>query len=65
LAADWRMPENLSLKNQGDKLLGKKNYIGFKVRSAVMPEEYNLVLNPSHPDFTKFVKVKKIDLLKG
>lgn len=64
LPADWRLPENLSLKNQGDKLLNNKNYIGFRVRSAVMPEEYNLVLSPQHPDFTKLVRVKKIDLLK-
>lgn len=71
LPADWRLPENLALKNEGDRLLGNKNYIGFRARSAVMPEEYNIILNPQHPDFSKYVRVKKIseldvdDRLKG
>lgn len=64
LPAGWRLPENLTLKNEGDKLLSDKKCIGFKVRSAVMPEEYNIILNPQHPDFATFVRVKKIDLLK-
>jgi RES domain-containing protein len=63
LPVDWRLPENLALKNEGDKLLRNKIHIGFRVRSAVMPEEYNIVLNPQHPDFSKFVRIKKINLL--
>ena len=63
LPKDWRLPDNLVLKNIGDQLLLKKHYLGFRVRSAVMPEEYNLVLNPLFQDMNKLVKIISIDRL--
>ena len=64
LPKDWRLPDNLVLKNMGDRLLLKKEYLGFRVRSAVMPDEYNLVLNPLFPDFNKLIKIIGIDRLE-
>ena len=64
LPIDWRLPDNLVLKNMGDRLLLNKQYIGFRVRSAVMPDEYNLVLNPLYPDFNKLIKIARFDRLE-
>lgn len=57
LPNDWRITENLALKNLGDEIFKAREYIGIKARSAVMPQEYNLVLNPQYPGFYDLVKV--------
>ncbi len=64
LPADWRLPDNIVLKNTGARLLNNKQYIGFRVRSAVMPDEYNFVLNPLYPDFNKLVRITRVDRLE-
>lgn len=58
---DWRMPENLSLKNLGDRFFQDRSFIGLKVRSAVMPQEYNYVLNPLFPRYFDLVRVQHIE----
>jgi RES domain-containing protein len=63
LPPDWRLPGNLALKHKGDLLLKAKTHIGFRVRSAVLPEEYNVVLNPQYPEFNTFVKILKVERL--
>ena len=45
----------------GDKLFEDNKYIGLKVRSAVMPDEYNYILNPLHPDYKNLVKVISVE----
>lgn len=57
LPANWRRPENIKLKEIGDKLLRDNQYVGIKVRSAVNPEEYNILLNPLFPAYYDLVKV--------
>ncbi len=57
LPANWRRPENIELKEIGDKLLRDNQYVGIKVRSAVNPEEYNILLNPLFPAYYDLVKV--------
>jgi RES domain-containing protein len=64
LPDDWRAPENISVKNRGDLLLRDKKYLAFKARSAVMPEEYNWVLNPAHESFGKHVRIIKVEKLE-
>ena len=64
LPSDWRLPDNITLRNIGDRILNNKEYIGFRVRSAVMPEEYNLVLNPLYPEFNRLVTITRIDRLE-
>lgn len=61
MPGDWRMSENLSLKNLGDGFFKDRNFIGLKVRSAVMPQEYNYVLNPLFPRYYDLVKIKNIE----
>ena len=64
LPKNWREPDNLSLKRMGDRLMRERNYIGFQARSAVMPSEYNILLNPLFPEYADLVKIKRIDKLE-
>ncbi|MBC7848903.1 MAG: RES family NAD+ phosphorylase [Chitinophagaceae bacterium] len=63
LPRDWRMPDNLNLKGMGDSLLANRRYVGFRARSAVIPQEYNVVLNPTHPQFNNVVKLVRTEEL--
>ncbi len=42
-----------SIKQTGDRFIKNKKHLALKVPSAVMPEEFNVLLNPSHPHFKK------------
>ena len=57
LPKNWRQPENIELKEIGDKLIQSNQYVAIKVRSAVNPDEYNILLNPLFPSFHDLVKV--------
>ena len=37
----------------GDSFLSTRKNIVLKVPSAIIPEEYNIIINPLHPDFKK------------
>ncbi|MDN3549359.1 RES family NAD+ phosphorylase [Mucilaginibacter aquaedulcis] len=47
------------LRELGDDFLKKQQYLLMKVPSAVVPAEYNYVVNPQHPDAKKIQIVKK------
>jgi len=64
LPKDWRQPGSIDLKAMGDKLLVDNKYIGLKARSAVMPNEYNYILNPLYPGYNILVKVIDVEYLK-
>lgn len=64
LPRNWREPDNLALKKIGDHLMREKKYIGFKVLSAVLPSEYNILLNPLFPGFTDLVTIRRVDKLE-
>ena len=64
LPKDWRQPGSIDLKEMGDKLLVDNKYIGLKARSAVMPNEYNYILNPLYPGYNILVKVIDVEYLK-
>jgi RES domain-containing protein len=57
----WREPGNLQLKTLGDRMMAEKKYVGFKVRSAVLPSEWNILLNPLFSGYADLVAVRKID----
>lgn len=61
LPSDWRITENLALKKMGDKVFKEREYIGIRARSAVMPQEYNLILNPLYPGYYDLVKVISVE----
>lgn len=44
----------------GDSCLNQNEFVGFKIPSAVVPQEFNYILNPNHPDF-KLIKLSKVD----
>lgn len=65
LPKDWRNPENIVLKEMGDKLFAERKCIAIKTRSAVMPNSYNYILNPTYPryyDYVKVIEVKPLDV---
>jgi RES domain-containing protein len=61
LPKNWREPGNFQLKTLGDRIMAERKYVGFKVRSAVLPSEWNILLNPLFPGFADLVEAKKID----
>lgn len=63
LPKNWREPDNLMLKRIGDSLILEKKYLGIKVRSAVLPSEYNILLNPMYADYNNLVKVMSVEEL--
>lgn len=54
---DWQKLENIQNKLLGDLWMTKREYVGFKVRSAINPTEYNYLLNPLYPKFYDMVSV--------
>ncbi|RPD39082.1 RES family NAD+ phosphorylase [Chitinophaga barathri] len=60
LPAEWMETENIALKEEGDALMKDLQYLAVKVRSAVLQQEFNYLLNPLYPDFNNLVKVVKV-----
>lgn len=54
LPSDWFMnPSPDNLKAFGDHFITNRKFFALQLPSAIMPEEYNFLLNPNHPDFKK------------
>ena len=54
LPQDWNSrPISPSTRIIGDRWIKKQSSAVLKVPSIVVPDEYNYLLNPNHPDFTK------------
>ena len=59
LSSDWRVPPpSNSTKEIGTGWAQKGSSPVLRVPSAVIPDEYNLLLNPKHSDFVK-IKIGK------
>ena len=41
------------LKSIGDHFIKNNIFLALKLPSAIMMEDFNLLLNPNHPDFSK------------
>ncbi len=54
LPANWKdvLPP-AELKQIGNQFLRDSKYLLMKVPSSVVPEEFNFILNPQHPDSSK------------
>jgi RES domain-containing protein len=61
LPMGWRVPENSALKIMGSNLFDDKKYLAIKAPSAVVPSEYNYILNPRFPGYYDLVKVISIE----
>jgi RES domain-containing protein len=54
LPQDWRaMPEPDSTRDIGTKWVAEGGSAVLAVPSVVVPSEFNYLLNPTHPDFSK------------
>ena len=57
LPADWKdISPPMELKQIGDAFLKKQRHLLLQLPSAIVPAEYNYMLNPLHPDI-KDVKI--------
>lgn len=61
LPKNWRLPDNIKLKTLGDRILLENVFLGIKVRSAVMPSQFNMILNPQFPGFQNLVRVTNVE----
>jgi RES domain-containing protein len=53
LPGDWQaLPSSLGARLHGGRWL-QSGVLAFRLPSAVIPEEFTLLLNPLHPDFIK------------
>jgi RES domain-containing protein len=58
LPDNWKeFPHNKTTQQVGEKFVLECEYLFIKVPSAVVPGDYNILINPQHPDF-KQVKIK-------
>lgn len=56
LAEDWRSPSPPdSTQRQGEAWLAEGEHVGLRVPSVIVPTEYNVLLNPQHPDFAQLL----------
>lgn len=56
LPTGWhRMPVTAASRNFGDAWIKSSRSAVLRVPSAVVPEEFNYLLNPAHPDFSRLV----------
>ncbi|TFF34981.1 RES family NAD+ phosphorylase [Mucilaginibacter psychrotolerans] len=60
LPANWKeLDSSPELKKIGDDFLKNGEYLMLKVPSAIVEQEHNYMLNPSHPDTTKVKIINK------
>ncbi len=54
LPVSWKFLENQNYtRNIGDNFIQENKYLLMKVPSAVIQGEFNYLINPKHPDFSK------------
>jgi RES domain-containing protein len=60
LPGDWKQfPSPSSCKEFGTKLLKEAKILVLKIPSVVIPDEWNYIINPKHPDHKK---IKVVDI---
>lgn len=58
LPQNWNAyPSSNATKKIGDLFLAKKNTIAMQIPSSIIEQEFNIILNPMHPNFKKKIKV--------
>jgi RES domain-containing protein len=56
LVQGWdEFPYNSETVDYGTGFLRKKEHLALKVPSVIIPDEFNVILNPLHPDIQKCV----------
>lgn len=63
LPSSWQLnPPPALLKKLGDRFVKENKSMVLKLPSAVIPEEFNYLLNPAHPLFKKIKVLAKRDI---
>jgi len=60
----WQQPDNIAIQVLGDSWMKANKYLGFRVKSAINPSEFNFLLNPQFPGFEKLVKLVSVTPLQ-
>lgn len=61
LPSDWRrVTGHKALISAGDDWQRSRSSPAMAVPSVVIPEERNILLNPEHPEFSKFIRIGEI-----
>ena len=61
LPTDWNtFPHPSSTQTIGDRFVSENKYCVLQIPSAVTQGDYNLLINPNHPDFSK-IKIISMD----
>lgn len=60
LPDNWRLPDNIQLKQMGGKIFKEGKVLGICAPSAVLPQSNNYIFNPEYKDFKKMVSIKKV-----
>ncbi len=60
----WQQPDNIATQVLGDSWMRANKYLGFEVKSAINPSEFNFLLNPQFPGFEKLVKLISVTPLQ-
>ncbi|HVZ97057.1 MAG TPA: RES family NAD+ phosphorylase [Chitinophagaceae bacterium] len=61
LPSDWNIfPHPVSTQAIGDKFIADNKYCVLQIPSVVTQGDYNLLINPNHPDFVK-IKITAIE----
>lgn len=63
LPEDWNSkPPTLTTQTIGDDFVAQNESAVLKVPSSIVPQEYNYLINPDHPDAKKIKVIRKISL---
>jgi RES domain-containing protein len=57
---NWRLLSSLANQDIGDLWMREKKWLGIRVRSAINPTEYNVLLNPLYPKFHDLAEIKSV-----
>jgi RES domain-containing protein len=57
---NWKLLSSLANQGLGDLWMREKKWLGIRVRSAINPTEYNVLLNPLYPKFHDEVEIKTV-----
>jgi RES domain-containing protein len=64
LPADWRSnPHSNSTQNIGDQFVNELKYLILQVPSAVVPGDFNFLINPNHPQIQE-VLIAQIEVFE-
>ena len=64
LPTGWEgLPYRASVQAVGDAWISARSSLALRVPSAIIPDEFNVLVNPSHPDFGKIVIGKSTSLV--